>query len=171
MPRGVLTEETIKARRMKKLADIANMAAELGLESETIGESPAIVTPEVLEQKFKKTNGGEPQEDITLEVEATLLYFSLKGKEFEKAVCPICERVFAYKYYIPGQHFKCSNQCRKIALAAIGIEWNPYKHPEDRWLPLQNKGVIPLIVPPAALEIVEQRLQEIAEDHTTSAGT
>lgn len=133
----------------------------------------------------------QSEEDAALEAEAVLLYFNLKGKGFYKQICPECGREFAYKYALAVldtkkmkkgnqeeviaykksiNKFRCSNKCRKDALARIGMEWNPDKLPEERWgMNAQMYGVIPLIVAPDALEIVESKIQEYAEDKTASA--
>jgi hypothetical protein len=103
----------------------------------------------------------DSEEDIIIEAESTLIYFNLKGKGFIKQVCPECGETFAYKYRTALGPMKCSNACRKAALAKIGIQWDPYKSPEERWgLHEQTKGVLPAIVSPQALKIVDKKLAE-----------
>jgi hypothetical protein len=111
--------------------------------------------------KKKKTDG---EDDFLIRTEATLLYFSLKGQGFTKQICPECGREFAYKYKIGNFKMKCSNSCRRTALAKIGIEMNLFKTPEERWVgPESTQGVIPLIVPPDMYEAVKAKLQESGE--------
>lgn len=109
-------------------------------------------------------------DEIALEAEAVLLYFHTKGKDFIKQKCayPKCNKTFAYKYHIPNVKLMCSNECRRASFAEIGIIWNPNKSPEERWeMPGSTKGIIPLIVPPAAYEIVESKLQESLEHNNS----
>lgn len=114
---------------------------------------------EAVVEEHKSTK--QSPDEKTLEAEAVLLYFRTKGKDFVKQKCPKCDKTFAHKYYIPGVQLNCTNECRRASLADIGIEWNPNKSPEERWgMSGATKGTIPLIVPPAAFEIVESKLRE-----------
>lgn len=117
--------------------------------------------------KEHKATKQSPDEKA-LEAEGVLLYFHTKGKDFVKQKCPQCGKTFAYKYYIPGVKLKCSNECRRASLAEIGIVWNPGKSPEERWgMSGVSKGTIPLIVPPAAFELVESKIQESLADNNS----
>lgn len=165
MPRGVLKPEVKRARMLARLAELANEGNALLADDDAVVPVPTM-SPEQLERELIKYAPADTKDDAAIAVEAVLLYYHTKGADFVKSTCPTCGRVFAYKYHIPTKSFNCSNDCRKEALAKIGIEWNPYKRPEERWLNYQ-KGVIPLIVPPSALELLEQKVQETSPDDTT----
>ena len=101
-------------------------------------------------------------DDKSIEAEAVLLYFNTKGAGFKNLKCPSCGLIFAYKYSIPKHKMCCSNECRKAELKKIGIVWNPNKTPEERWgMTHSQKGSIPLIVPPSALTVLQDKLQEV----------
>lgn len=106
-------------------------------------------------------------DERALEAEAILLYFDTQGSGFTKQICPTCTEEFAYKYKLLGKNLNCSDTCRREALNKLGIKWDPNKTPEERWgMPGQKKCPIPLVVPPAALKIVESKLQESHENNT-----
>lgn len=150
---GKMDPKIAAARKAAKFAELMNAADKL------LGEdTPGITGEEVLQKLTSSVDNGE---DLALEAEATLLYFNLRGKGFTHLECPVCEKKFAVKYSIPGHKMKCSNTCRAQALAEIGIKWNPHKSPEERWgISGAERGIMPLIVPPPALAILEQKLQE-----------
>lgn len=107
-------------------------------------------------------------DEKALEAEAVLLYFHTKGKDFVKQICAICDRPFAYKYYIPTIRPNCSNECRRIALERIGIIWTPNKSPEERWgMSGVSHGIMPLIISSSAYEVVESVLQESLADNSS----
>jgi hypothetical protein len=136
------------------------------------------------EAKFKQT-----EHEKALEAEAVLLFFDLKGAGFIRQKCPECDKIFAYKYTIAcistrqvkkdkteidvtykkyTGSFRCSNECRRASLAKIGIEWTPRVEPEERWrMNGQTNGTIPIIVPPAALTVVESALQASDENNSS----
>lgn len=127
----------------------------------------AIVTETVeetarkLQESYERNKKTDREDDIAIVAEATLLYFSLRGQGFTKQICPQCNREFAYKYKIGKFNLKCSNACRRAALAEIGIDMNLYKDPEERWVGNQStRGILPLTVPPELFEAVEARLRE-----------
>jgi hypothetical protein len=127
-------------------------------------------------------------DEQALEAEAVLLFFDLKGKGFEQQECPQCHRTFAYKYTLAvvdtkklkqGKvdevvaykkytgSFRCSNECRIAGLKERGIEWRPGRLPEERWgMSEQTKGVMPLIVPPDALEILNTKINRQPAEHS-----
>jgi len=99
--------------------------------------------------------------DTLLEAEAVLLYYELKGKGFTHQQCPTCKQTFAYKYKIRNGKMQCSNRCRKAALEAIGIKWSPKRPLEDRWAKGVRTGLLPLTVPPEALQAVREVLEDV----------
>lgn len=122
------------------------------------------ISPEITKAAF--TASPDTEEDIILEAEAVLFYFKVKGKGFEKQECPECGLVFAYKYKSSlGAQFKCSNACRKSALAKIGITWDPMKLPEQRWgMQDQSKGILPAVISPSALQNVDRLIDPQTTD-------
>lgn len=151
MARGVLSPEVRRKRQLEQFAKLMSKA------DAALGNSTGEVTVEQLEEiQVKK---GLP-DDLALEAEAVLLYYESNGVGFTKQTCPACKREFAYKYTIKGGQFRCSNECRAAELAKIGIQWNYHKTPEARWGGEMPKGVLPLIVPPQALPLVDAALAE-----------
>lgn len=161
MARGRPNQAIMTSRKYKKLAKTLNALGSL-LDAED-GDQEEIVAPEKVERVLSGKR--DTQEDQVIEAEAVLLYFNLHGSGFTRQVCPECKRTFAYKYKIGIINgLKCSNTCRAAALAKIGIKWDYHKKPEVRWgLTNQTRGEIPLIVPAAALEVVDAALRDQQE--------
>lgn len=82
---------------------------------------------------------------------------------FTAKFCKECSGPFATNF---ADVAYCSDECRKSALEKRGIEWNPLKHPEDRWgyngpRYHDDEGKehnvpfpAPLVVPPEALKVL-----------------
>lgn len=85
------------------------------------------------------------------EADATILFLE-NPKGFRQATCKQCSRQFATNY---GSVAMCSDQCRIQWLRNIGIEWDRTKKQEERW-----GRVVPLTVPPDALVLANEVLQE-----------
>lgn len=102
-------------------------------------------------------------DDIDIEAEAVLLYFDLNGKGFEHQVCPVCRQVFAYKYSISKGKMRCSMRCRRVELEQRGIAWKPNRPLEERWSRNQTRGELPLVVPPEALRVLIERIDNERE--------
>lgn len=88
--------------------------------------------------------------------EATAVQLFLEHPDgFIQKNCKVCGAPFltTYKYVSD-----CSTHCRIVALARVGITWNPSRSPEDRW----RRAMIPVgyQVPPQALKV----LLELAQD-------
>jgi hypothetical protein len=109
------------------------------------------------------SNAIDSASDKLIEAEATLLYYELKGRGFIQQICPTCNEKFAYKYKIRNGKMQCSNRCRKIALEALGIKWRPDRPLEDRWARGVRTGMLPLIVPPEALQAVTEALEDATD--------
>lgn len=108
------------------------------------------------------------EESLILEADSVLLYYQLKGQGFKRQECKSCGLIFAYKYTTFGRVSLCSLECRKEELDKIGIQWNPYKLPEERWKNNgKSHGPLPAIVPPQALAILDEKLG-IPEEAPTS---
>lgn len=86
-------------------------------------------------------------EDVEVEADAVLLYIDTNGKHFVEKKCGYCERVFATT--APHVVGRCSNSCRAASLKEVGVVWNPYKTPKERW-----GRYVPQVVPPEALEVL-----------------
>lgn len=92
---------------------------------------------------------------ISREAEAVLLYVEDRNK-FQTKPCKVCGLMFAVNR---GSIGYCSDSCRKRALAALGLDWNPLSRtPEDRWGPMTG-GPEPLVVPPSVLPILPEETQ------------
>lgn len=98
------------------------------------------------------------EESLILEADSALIYFSLKGEGFTRQECRNCGRTFAYKYTTFGKVSLCSLECRKAELEKLGIKWNPYKTPEERWATEFKEGPLPAIVPPDALAALDAKI-------------
>lgn len=95
----------------------------------------------------------EKREAATLsrEAEAVVLYAS-NPVGFKRVNCKVCSKDFAVNR---GNIALCSDECRKIHLGNLGLEWDPKgRTPEDRWS-TQTGGPEPLVVPPPALELLD----------------
>lgn len=96
---------------------------------------------EVVDELHRET------EEERFETEGILAYYNDK-KKFHEKECKTCGRMFAADYQAVAY---CSVRCRKVALKDIGIDWDPERSYESRFLPYRP----PLIVPPAALSILQ----------------
>lgn len=100
----------------------------------------------------------EPTVDDQLasrEADATLIYFETP-ENFRELECKRCGHMFAVNMASVAY---CSDHCRQATLADIGIEWDMAKSPNERW-----GRHIPLVVPPAALTLIEEIKQEGQEE-------
>jgi len=113
------------------------------------------------------------------EAEAVLAYVD-EPKKFKQRPCKNCESVFAADR---GNVAYCSDDCRKHALAQIGIIWDPDKDPRERWdfkmvvndsgdsqLVNANVSREPLTVPPPALVVADLAL-EVQKDKESVSDT
>lgn len=90
------------------------------------------------------------------EAEAVLLFLEKPARFLQKE----CKRKECGEWF--GTNYRavayCSDNCRIKELAAVGIEWDPSKRPEERW-----GGEEPLLIPPAALKALLALAQRQAE--------
>lgn len=104
----------------------------------------------------------DTKDDIILEAETVLYYYSTKGQGFTRQQCPECGLEFAYYYRsVLGPGMKCSNTCRRSAFAKIGIRWSPTKKPADRYELEQGEDLpymYPAVIPPSALSVLDKAL-------------
>lgn len=98
----------------------------------------------------------EEQNDKSREAQAVHLFLE-RPDAFITKVCKKCGGTFLTTYQFVAY---CSNRCRIKSLADIGIDWNPYHTPEERWQ--RTKIPVEYTIPPAALQV----LLKIAEDST-----
>jgi hypothetical protein len=86
--------------------------------------------------------------------EATLYFLQGGAKDFEKKNCLWCGSEFRVATFATcrsgpyGPVAYCSTPCRKRALSAIGIKWDPLKTPAERW------QRIPMVVSPEVLSVL-----------------
>lgn len=99
-----------------------------------------------------ETSVEELLEDKMREAESVYLYFSTKGKPFKRRNCDVCGLIFAYCYEFDGIK-SCSVTCMAKKLAKIGLKWDALASVERRW-----GRAVPAIVPPKALEILDEVL-------------
>lgn len=101
----------------------------------------------------------ESTEDKIIEAESVILYFEARGKGFKKIKCRNCEQIFAYRYHIDGVKH-CSIACTAKTLKKLGLKWDPSREVERRW-----GRFVPAVVPPSALQILEEILgPDVQED-------
>lgn len=89
----------------------------------------------------------ETHEDIMVQAQAVIHYFTSDGEGFQEEICNNCKMPFAYNYRIKGVK-QCSIQCMKAAMRSVGLEWRPDRTPAERWGP-----TVPAVVPPQALAL------------------
>lgn len=99
----------------------------------------------------------ETTSDHMREAQAVLNYFEARGQGFKEKPCKQCGRVFAYSWDSTAIAM-CSIRCAKLALQAIGLDWNPEKEPGERW-----GRTIPAVVSPEALRLLKDSL-DLQED-------
>lgn len=124
---------------MKAETKQAKIAALFGL------EAPKKPTPQELRTRANRSR----------EAEAVILYAEEPSK-FLQRECRICKRMFA----VNRAHIAfCSDDCRSIHINdVLGLEWSPTgRSPEERWAH-QTGGPEPLIVPPHALTLLNERV-------------
>lgn len=80
--------------------------------------------------------------------EGILAYYADRKSFYEKD-CKQCRRTFAADYKAVAY---CSVRCRQVALREIGIDWDPHRSYESRFLPYRP----PLVVPPAAFDMLQK---------------
>lgn len=95
----------------------------------------------------------ESTEDLMAQAQAVINYFEVKGDGFYTIACANCGEFFAYAYHIKAVKC-CSVPCMKEHLKnALGLDWDPHRSAERRW-----GRFVPAIVPPDALELVNEVL-------------
>lgn len=150
---------------------------------------------EVIEAlKNKLTYEGEEKfvrDESSHQAESVVAYVGSQ-ETFYRLHCQGCDKPFASSY---ARVTTCSNNCLKKVIENIGLIWHPDKSPEDRWRPqyiqtiqrrekesqkdfegrqenhrrfLQQYFPVPLIVPSAALEILD-KMQVFLDDVSESA--
>jgi len=97
----------------------------------------------------------ESKEDLMAEAQATLNYYKSMGGGFKFQVCKGCGESFAYSWDRDAIKY-CGIPCMAKALEKIGLTWNPHKKPSERW-----GKTIPAVVPPHALQLVSEALEDI----------
>lgn len=142
MGRGKLSEKTVRERSLAKALEWMQAT---GVNTEEIAQIEIAEPAETSLDKIK-------------EAEACLIYFSTKGFRFKQKVCKTCEETFAYRWEVDSIT-RCSVDCYKKALEEIGLKWTPGKPQSERWGPSA-----PVVVPPAALKILKDRLNDSLED-------
>lgn len=104
------------------------------------------VSQEVIEEV--KENAPSNKEAISRQGEAVLLFLEHPAK-FTAKLCRRCEEAFGTNYRAVAY---CSDSCRaKDMEKALGVKWDWLKSEEERW-----GGEAPLIIPPPALQKIQQ---------------
>lgn len=83
------------------------------------------------------------EQDPSHEAEAVLTFIQ-SPRLFITKKCKRCKAAFSTNYKSVGY---CSNTCRALALAELGIKWDPFKPLEVRW-----GGEPPLVISPEAMQ-------------------
>lgn len=143
MGRGNLSESTHRQRKLDKAAEVLRM---LG------GSEEELKVIEEVEEPAETTL------DKIREAESALIYFNTKGFKFKEKICKTCGKTFAYRWNVDSIG-NCSIECCKEALRQIGLNWNPHRPQDQRW-----GQYLPAVVPPVALEILKDRLNDFQED-------
>lgn len=92
---------------------------------------------------------------ISRQAEAVLLFLETPAK-FTTKLCKRCGEAFGTNYRAVSF---CSDNCRAREMEKqLGIKWNWYKPEEERW-----GGEPPLVIPPPALQKIQQLLQWFAD--------
>lgn len=113
--------------------------------------------------KLEKLTGYKPKSPVVVMVdehkeksrqaEAVYEFVKKPDKHWIQRQCGNCRKSFLVNY--PSVNM-CSDQCRRESLEAIGIRWDPNKRAEERWAPAD----VPLVVPPAALQLLIEASKE-----------
>lgn len=90
------------------------------------------------------------------EAEGVLLFLQQPQKFKVSKFCDGCGGLFLSSISAVAC---CSDRCRRECLRKIGIEWSKDKTQEERW----GSTGIPLIIPPAALVVIRQLVQELPQ--------
>lgn len=107
----------------------------------------------------------EPSPDVKQEIQTTsrdaeaVMAYVHRPQEFKRVACKWCESVFAVDR---ANVAYCRDECRKKALAEIGIIWDPRKPQEERWdyrEPLTVRSEA-LVVADLAVEMLTAQAQE-----------
>lgn len=145
MGRGKLKSETVRQRAQNKALEWLKESG-ASLDSLQKVEEAPIEKP------------AETRDDKVREAQSVLHYFATRGAGFKQKVCKYCHQVFAYKWNTDSIGY-CSIACMSESLKLIGIKWDPDKDQAERW-----GKFAPAVVPPRALEILEDLLSGSPED-------
>lgn len=136
--------------KRKRVLDAASAwLEEAGVNLETV------VPAEAIEKAIE-----EPAESVLekiKEAEAALIFFSTKGSQFKRKKCKTCGEEFAYRWELDSIS-RCSVACYEVALAEIGLKWDPNREQSRRWGP-----AAPVVVPPGALRVLEERIDSLED--------
>lgn len=100
----------------------------------------------------------ETELDKLAQAQAVLNYFKVNDGKWVVKVCDNCGLKFTYRWNIDGIK-NCSVPCMAEALRKLGLKWDPNREPERRW-----GQYVPAIVPPAALDIIQQLQADVLKD-------
>lgn len=125
-------------------------------------QSLGIDTSSVADVQVDKTYKRNPEAN-TLDLISCIIYVDTGGAGFRKQVCPQCKQLYAVEYMYRTRGMLCSDECRAAHLEARGLYWDSTKPPHERW-----RKRIPLVVPPAALKVIEEINAERTEEADTS---
>lgn len=97
-----------------------------------------------------------PEELDAKSQEAELVLGIIHGRDHAvKRACLVCQRHFMTDYL---SNRYCSNDCRREALASVGIHWNPEKSARERW-----GGHPPATISPEALKALQECVLALAD--------
>lgn len=108
----------------------------------------------VADVSVDKTYRRNPNSD-TLDLIGCIVYLDTGGANFIKQLCSECKQLYAVEWMYRSRGMLCSDECRAANLEKRGLFWDSRKTPQERW-----KRKLPVIVPPAALPLVEEILRE-----------
>ena len=118
-------------------------------------------TTEAIEEM--KTNAPTGREALSRQGEAVLLFLESPAKYTAK-LCKRCGEAFGTNYRAVAY---CSDSCRaKTMYEQLGVKWNNFKTEEERW-----GGEPPLIIPPEALQRIQQLVAWFADNLPTQTET
>lgn len=137
MPRGPLSEEKKKENVLAKVAEF-------------LGKEP--------EEFIKEVTPLEISDDFMREAQSSLDYFNSRGAGFKTKICKRCEEPFSYSWNVDSIAY-CSIYCMSKALEAIGLKWDPYKPPMERW-----GKTVPKVVPSPAKKILDELITDERDD-------
>ena len=135
-------KETTKRKRLLDAA--SDWLKDAGVDVE------AAIPAEAIEKAIE-----EPAESVLekiKEAEAALIYFKTNGSQFKWKTCQTCGEAFAYRWEVDSIT-RCSVKCYEIALAEIGLKWDPNREQSRRWGP-----AAPVVVPPGALKVLSEKI-------------